>query len=80
MRGKQSGSWTVIEVIDDGPGIAPDVAARLFTPFVTTKQDGHGLGLALCQNIALAHGGRVEGRGNAPGPGATFSIFLPRAS
>jgi C4-dicarboxylate-specific signal transduction histidine kinase len=53
---------------------------RLFTPFVTTKPEGHGLGLAISQNIALAHGGRLEARPNAPARGTTFSLWLPEAS
>jgi signal transduction histidine kinase len=67
----------VIEVRDQGTGIDPEMLPRLFTPFHTTKRDGHGLGLAISQNIALAHGGRIEARSNAPDPGATFSLILP---
>lgn len=72
--------WQVIEVEDQGTGVAPEVRGRLFTPFVTTRLDGHGLGLAVSQNIALAHGGRIEVRSNAPGRGTTFSLFLPEAA
>jgi signal transduction histidine kinase len=71
--------WRVVEVIDRGRGLSPEVAGRLFSPFVTDKREGHGLGLAISQNIALAHGGRVEARANAPGPGTTFAIWLPEA-
>jgi signal transduction histidine kinase len=53
------------------------VASHLFTPFVTTRRDGHGLGLAISQNIALAHGGRLEVHAGAGGRGTTFSLFLP---
>jgi signal transduction histidine kinase len=66
----------VLEVADHGSGLSPDVRARLFTPFVTTKKDGHGLGLAVSQNIALAHGGRIEARANQP-HGTVFSLWLP---
>lgn len=48
-----------LRVIDDGPGVAQEVAARLFEPFATGRADGHGLGLALAQEVALAHGGQV---------------------
>jgi signal transduction histidine kinase len=51
----------------------------LFKPFFTTKPDGHGLGLALSQNIILEHGGRITAKNLSPeaGGGATFEIQLP---
>jgi signal transduction histidine kinase len=72
--------WRVIDVIDGGRGLSPAVAAQLFTPFVTDRADGHGLGLAISQSIALAHGGRIEARANAPAPGTTFSVWLPEVA
>jgi signal transduction histidine kinase len=66
----------VVEVADEGAGLAPEVKSRLFSPFVTTKKDGHGLGLAVSQNIALAHGGRIEAHSNG-GRGTVFSVWLP---
>ena len=51
-----------IEVGDRGSGIAPDQLARVFQPFVTTKPDGLGLGLAICRSIVLAHGGTCRRR------------------
>jgi signal transduction histidine kinase len=80
VRAHAEGSWQIVEVIDRGLGLAPDVATRLFTPFTTNKPEGHGLGLAISQNIALAHGGRIEARANEPGPGMTFSLWLPGAA
>lgn len=68
-----------LEVIDTGCGLSPEMVGRLFVPFATSRADGHGLGLALAQNIALAHGGRIEARANAPSPGMTFTITLPAA-
>lgn len=67
-----------IEVADNGPGIAPEVRARLFDPFVSTKQGGTGLGLALTQQIIRDHDGelRVDSQ---PDRGATFTVVLPRA-
>jgi signal transduction histidine kinase len=74
---KRDARWNLIEVQDEGPGLLPEVAARLFQPFTTSKRDGHGLGLAISQNIVLAHGGRIEARSNEPGPGTTFAVWLP---
>jgi signal transduction histidine kinase len=50
----------IIEVSDSGPGPPPDVAERLFEPFVTGKPEGVGLGLAVAQQAAEAHGGRID--------------------
>jgi signal transduction histidine kinase len=65
------------EVQDTGPGIAPEIADRLFQPFATHgKAHGTGLGLSICRKIAEDHGGRIWVRG-APGAGATFCFTLP---
>ncbi len=77
LRARREAGWLAIEVCDEGEGLAREVTARLFTPFVTTRRDGHGLGLAISQNIALAHGGRLEARPNSPERGTTFSLWLP---
>jgi hypothetical protein len=68
-----------VRVADHGAGISDDAAAQLFKPFFTTKAEGHGLGLAVSQNIVLEHGGRIAAR-NRPaeqGPGAIFELSLP---
>lgn len=65
-----------VTVADTGPGIAPDIAARLFQPFVTTKPSGMGIGLSICRRIINAHGGEIGVAGNAAG-GATFTFTLP---
>jgi signal transduction histidine kinase len=80
LGARRERGWIVVEVRDEGEGVAPEIAGRLFTPFVTTRREGHGLGLAISQNIALAHGGRLEARSNAPSAGTTFSLYLPEAS
>lgn len=67
-----------IAVSDTGPGIAAEVADRLFQPFVTTKQSGMGVGLSICRTIVEAHGGRLDVERNAAG-GATFRLALPAA-
>ena len=65
-----------IEVRDRGSGIAPEALAKIFEPFVTTKQDGLGLGLAICRSIVTAHGGYISATNN-PERGATFAVSLP---
>lgn len=67
----------VIEVNDNGRGIADEDLARIFSPFFTTQPNGTGLGLPAVRRIARAHGGRVE-VASRPGQGSTFTIRLPR--
>jgi len=66
-------------VTDRGRGIEPSTLPQLFKPFVTTKAEGHGLGLAVSQNIVLEHGGTIQGRNltGEEGSGARFEISLP---
>jgi two-component system sensor histidine kinase DctS len=68
-------------VADRGPGIPPEVAARLFTPFFSTRAEGMGLGLSLCRTVAEQHGGALSfGPGiEADGRGAAFRFSLPVA-
>jgi signal transduction histidine kinase len=68
-----------IRVADQGPGISEAQLPQIFKPFFTTKPEGHGLGLAVSQNILLEHGGRIV-VGNRPpreGRGAAFEVQLP---
>ena len=65
-----------IEVADEGPGIAPEVAEHLFEPFYSTKEDGTGLGLASVYGIVKQHRGTVEVDPGL-GRGATFRVRLP---
>ena len=61
MRVRQShAAWVEFGVVDAGPGIAPDVAQRLFTPFFTTRSEGMGLGLSLCRTVIEQHGGALD--------------------
>ncbi len=70
--------WTEFSVADVGPGIAPEVAAQLFTPFFTTKAEGMGLGLSLCRTVVEQHGGFLGFDANHP-QGTIFRFTLPVA-
>jgi signal transduction histidine kinase len=72
----QPGGAICLTVSDTGPGIAAEVAGRLFTPFATTKPTGTGLGLSVSRRILEEHGGAIAA-GNRPGGGAAFTITLP---
>ena len=63
-------------VADTGPGLAPDVLARVFDPYFTTKPGGLGLGLTIARRIAEAHGGALEVE-SRPGEGTRFLLSLP---
>jgi len=71
--------WVGLEVLDTGPGIAPDVLSRIFEPFFTTRshRQGTGLGLSISHGIIRAHGGEIRGE-NRPEGGARFTFQLPR--
>ncbi|HSP15759.1 MAG TPA: ATP-binding protein [Thermoanaerobaculia bacterium] len=71
-------SQIIVSVADDGVGIDPDVLPRLFDPFVTTKEEGKGvgLGLAISQSIVERHQGHIEVASQV-GRGTTFTITLP---
>jgi PAS domain S-box-containing protein len=68
------GRGVVVEIRDNGPGIPPELASRLFESFVTTKPDGLGIGLSICRSIIEAHGGHIEVTNNG---GACFTFSLP---
>jgi len=65
-----------ISVADTGAGIPPEIADDLFRPFVTTKRNGLGVGLAVCRTIVEGHGGRIWAEPN-PGGGTVFRLILP---
>jgi signal transduction histidine kinase len=75
---RRRGAEAVLEVSDNGPGIAPDRLATVFEPFVTSKPRGMGLGLPICREIVEGHGGRIELRSPAGG-GVTVVVALPIA-
>jgi len=68
-----------VEVCDTGAGIPDHLLEKIFDPFVTTKPQGSGLGLSICQGIVEAHRGTIVARNNTPNPGATIIIGLPVA-
>lgn len=67
---------TVVEVVDNGPGLDPEAVSHLFDPFYTSKLHGMGLGLSICRDIVKSHRGRIEA-GNKTGRGARFRFTLP---
>jgi len=70
---RASNTEAVLEVRDTGPGVAPEQRAEIFKPYFTTQKTGTGLGLAVVQQIVLAHGWEIECRANQPN-GAIFRI------
>ena len=70
--------WVEFQVTDHGQGLSEEVAARLFTPFFTTKAEGMGLGLSLCRTVIEQHGGALE-HGPAAPRGTVFRFTLPVA-
>ena len=70
-------SMVTLRVEDSGPGIAPDVSRNLFEPFVTSKPDGMGLGLAISRSLIRARGGELSFAPSRKLGGASFTIRLP---
>ncbi len=67
---------TVVD--DDGPGVAPGMLAHVFEPFRSDKEDGMGLGLAICESIVHHFDGSISAA-NRPEGGARFTVLLPLA-
>jgi len=76
LRTSRRDNLAVIDVTDRGHGLSDDALAGIFAPFFTTKRDGMGLGLSICQLIMGAHGGALEAMRN-PSHGMTFSATFP---
>jgi C4-dicarboxylate-specific signal transduction histidine kinase len=74
--GNEGDQTVVIRIIDSGDGIDPGRIDQLFTPFYTTRQNGMGMGLAICRTIVENHGGRISA--TSPSPyGTEFCVNLP---
>jgi len=65
-----------VRIIDDGPGIPPELRPKIFSPFFTTKEEGTGLGLAICLSIVQQHLGTIQ-VDPAPGGGTKVLVRLP---
>ena len=66
----------VIQITDDGAGIAPEVMPRIFDLYFTTRAKGSGIGLAMTYRIVQMHGGAMD-VASEPGHGAVFTVRLP---
>ena len=76
IRSAKHGDQEVLVSVEDrGPGIAPEIAQRLFEPFFSTKPEGTGMGLAICRSIIEAHDGRLWAE-NSPHGGAIFQFTV----
>ena len=73
------GPYVVFSVADSGNGIPAEHLPHIFEPYFTTKQEGSGLGLAVCYSIVANHGGAID-VDSAPGRGSTFTVWLPAAA
>jgi two-component system sensor histidine kinase HydH len=76
IRTREVDGQAEVSVIDQGCGIPPDKIETIFNPFVTTKQNGVGLGLAIVAKIVDGHGGKMSVE-SEPGKGSTFRVLLP---
>jgi signal transduction histidine kinase len=79
VRARPADGGVEVAVADGGAGVAPELRARVFEPFFTTRPNGTGLGLAVARQIVEAHGGRID-VGDRPGGGACFTVRLPAAA
>jgi two-component system sensor histidine kinase HydH len=76
LQVRADGGLVLLAVIDTGVGVPAELLPKVFQPFITTKPDGHGLGLATARRIVQAHGGEIT-CDSQPGRGTRFTIRLP---
>ncbi len=85
VRARRAGERVLLEVSDDGIGIAPNMLERIFAPFAQERQaldraqGGLGLGLTIVANLVKLHGGTVSAHSAGRGKGSTFTVDLPLA-
>jgi signal transduction histidine kinase len=81
---RRENQFAVVEVIDEGEGIPPELLPRIFELYFTTKPKGSGIGLAMTYRVLQLHGGAMDVRSNAdansPERGTVFTFRLPIAS
>jgi two-component system, OmpR family, sensor histidine kinase VicK len=75
-----SSTVAMVSIKDTGSGIDPDIMPRLFEKFASKSFQGTGLGLYISKNIVESHGGKIGGKNNSDGKGATFYFSLPTVS
>lgn len=78
ISSRLDGEEVRVTIEDSGPGLAPEVAAQLFQPFISTKSLGMGLGLSICHTIVNGHGGRIWANSSALG-GTSFHFTMIHA-
>ncbi len=76
---RSSGNKAILEISDNGVGMSQEVAAKIFNPFFTTRKEGNGLGLNICEKIVKNHGGIINFTTQEQ-KGTTFTISFPKAS
>ncbi|RIK98603.1 MAG: hypothetical protein DCC71_20855 [Proteobacteria bacterium] len=77
--GLEPGVYVRLDIADDGCGMDAETRERLFDPFFTSKESGHGLGMPVALGVVRAHGGGIAVE-SAPGAGTTFHVYLPASS
>lgn len=77
LRLSADDNHVMLDVVDNGPGIPPELISRVFDPYFTTKSQGTGLGLVIVMNIVEAHGGSIQ-IASEPDRGTTVHFSLPR--
>ena len=79
LEARSEGARVRIDVLDEGPGIDPDVQDRLFEPYFSTKSTGTGLGLVICRSLMEKMGGTIGLRNRTDRPGAVATLSLAAA-
>jgi two-component system sensor kinase FixL len=78
ISARMSNGMAALRIADNGPGMSDDIAANVFSPFITTKTNGNGLGLPLCRTMVEANGGKLTLESHGA-DGTTFCLCLPLA-